>query len=480
MLQHRPGDGSSSQAADPPQTTPQGSGTSSPFSRDLTALLQVPDLAVWQWNVAGNRLDWNESLLRLYGVNTPPSDDLSFLAFVHPEDRERVEAETLSYVSGATSFSHEFRILRPDGEERHVLDRGLVQRDEAGRAVRMLGVNFDVTAERRAQERAAAMEHRAVLASRIADFVTWEIDAETSQVTYDTGLASLFGMAPGQKATCVDDFAACIHPDDIDRPRASLERARVPGGRYFAEFRVGSEEAGWRWLRGCGEGVATPQGLRIIGFNVDITELHRAEEARQLLLDELDHRLKNLFVIAISLVSMTARTARTPAEMAVALRGRLLALSHANDLIRPAVQARAAGGQGAPVADLIRVVVAPYLSRDPARIVVDGHAVQAGPKAATSLSLVFHELATNAAKYGGLSVPKGSLVVAWHEEDGALVLTWREQGGPALLSPPARTGFGSQLARLGVTDQLGGSIAYDWQPAGVVVTLTVPLEHLAE
>ena len=66
------------------------------------------------------------------------------------------------------------------------------------------------------------------------------------------------------------------------------------------------------------------------------------------------------------------------------------------------------------------------------------------------------------------------------EEDGTLAFTWREQGGPAILSPPARTGFGSQLARLGVADQLGGTIAYDWQPTGLVVTLTIPLEQLAK
>ncbi|TNC49551.1 PAS domain S-box protein [Rubellimicrobium rubrum] len=605
MPQQRSGQGTGPRAAAPEQGAPGRSGASPPLPIHLATLLQVPGLAVWQWEVATNRVDWNESLRRLYGVIAGPTDDLSFLAFVHPEDRERVDAETVSYVSEASSFSHEFRIIRPDGEVRWILDRGVVERGEDGSALRLVGVNFDVTAERQAQERAAVVERRATLASRIAGFVTWEIDAETTEVIYETGLATMFGMPAGRAARRVDDFGTCIHPEDLPATMAALASAKVPGGRYEAEFRVGSPEAGWRWLRGCGEGVATPKGLSIVGFNVDITaereaqaalqaseafvrsildsspdcikvlslkgglelfsqgglglmevddyerqlhgaewaslwspeeqpkaraalamalaggtgrfqaflptlkgtprwwdvsvspipgpegapekllaisrditELHRAEEARQLLVEELDHRLKNLFTIAAGMVNMTARTARSPAEMASALSGRLLALSRAHNLIRAAVKASAKGGESARLADLVGVVVEPYLEAGADRVRVDGPALRAGPKAATSLALVLHELATNAAKYGALSNPEGSLEVTWGVQDDALILTWQEQGGPTITSPPVRKGFGSQLARLGITGQLGGTMVHDWQPAGVLIRLQIPLEQI--
>jgi two-component sensor histidine kinase len=316
------------------------------------------------------------------------------------------------------------------------------------------------------------------LAARIAGFVTWEIDAETLAIVYDTGLAPMFGLSPGDTADCVADFAAHIHPDDRETVLTAMEDAKAPGGRYFAEFRVGSEEAGWRWLRGSGEGVATSDGVRIIGFNVDITELCQAEEARQLLVQELDHRLKNLFTVAAGMVNMTARTARSPAEMAAALSGRLMAMSRAHDLIRSAVTARMNGGESASVHDLVRVILEPHLPSDRNGIRLEGPPLRAGPRATTSLALVLHELATNAAKYGALSVAEGVLEVNWTAEEDHLTLRWQENGGPVVEAPPQRKGFGTQLARLGVTSQLGGSIAYDWPSSGVVILLTVPLEQL--
>jgi two-component sensor histidine kinase len=92
--------------------------------------------------------------------------------------------------------------------------------------------------------------------------------------------------------------------------------------------------------------------------------------------------------------------------------------------------------------------------------------------------VVLHELAANAAKYGALSTSEGALEVSWTVQDNHVHLTWRETGGPALEGPPAQKGFGSQLARLGVTGQLGGRISHDWQPTGVVISLVVPVQHL--
>ncbi len=454
---------------------------------------------------------------------------------------------------------------------------------------------------------AAAAQRRALLASRIAGFVTWEIDAETLGITYDTGLAAMFGLDPSFVATSVADFAVRIHPDDLEPTLTALKDAKVPGGRYLAEFRVRHGETGWRWLRGCGEGVATPEGVHIIGFNLDITaereaqaalqaseaftrsilnsspecikvlsldgrldffsqgglclmevddfegqlrgtewtsfwppedqpkvrgalatalnggtgrfqafcptlkgtpkwwdvsvspvpgadgtperllvisrditELHLAEERQQLLVQELDHRLKNLFAVAAGMVNLTARTAQTPAEMAAALNGRLLAMSRAHNLIRSAVRARLNEGESAAVRELVAVVLEPHLPVQRDGVVIEGPPLRAGPKATTSLALVLHELATNAAKYGALSAPQGALAVTWEEDDSHLALRWSESGGPAIKALPTKRGFGSQLARLGVSSQLGGTLAYDWQPEGVLIRLRIPLEQLSQ
>ena len=108
---------------------------------------------------------------------------------------------------------------------------------------------------------------------------------------------------------------------------------------------------------------------------------------------------------------------------------------------------------------------------------LEGPPVRVGPKAATILTLVLHELTTNASKYGALSVPEGRLRITW-VRSAMLTLTWQEENGPAIQSMPNIEGFGSKLARRSVEDQLGGSIAYDWRPEGLQVRIDLPLNQL--
>jgi two-component sensor histidine kinase len=109
---------------------------------------------------------------------------------------------------------------------------------------------------------------------------------------------------------------------------------------------------------------------------------------------------------------------------------------------------------------------------------VEGPEIVIGPNTATSLALVLHELATNAAKYGALSVSEGCLDVRWQAEGDQLSLSWQELNGPAIQAPPERNGFGSQLVRMSAGGQLGGSITYDWASTGVLIILRIPLERL--
>jgi two-component system CheB/CheR fusion protein len=110
--------------------------------------------------------------------------------------------------------------------------------------------------------------------------------------------------------------------------------------------------------------------------------------------------------------------------------------------------------------------------------VFNGPEVPIGGDAITSLALVLHELATNAAKYGALSSPGGSLSVGWSVAKGELMLKWQERGGPPLHGRPSCEGFGSLLARRTVTDQIGGELSYDWKPEGLVVHLTAAVARL--
>ncbi|WP_083269209.1 chemotaxis protein CheB [Bosea vaviloviae] len=216
---------------------------------------------------------------------------------------------------------------------------------------------------------------------------------------------------------------------------------------------------------------------------MDINERKKAEETQDLLVRELNHRIKNLFAVTNGVVSLSARSAGTPQEMARAIRGRLEALARAHELIIPAL---GGGGEaikrGTTLDALVTAIASPYREQegDRARVAIKGPNVPLGGQAVTSLALVLHELATNATKYGALSSSKGHIAISWSVSEGALSLTWEERGGPAVAGPPLGQGFGSLLARRSIEGQLGGVLAYDWKAEGLIVHLSTPMERLLQ
>jgi PAS domain S-box-containing protein len=218
------------------------------------------------------------------------------------------------------------------------------------------------------------------------------------------------------------------------------------------------------------------------GTNTDVEELRRAEEKQDLLLKEMDHRVKNLFAIVGGIVALSARTATTPRELAEAIQGRLGALASAHQLVRVTQVGSVPDQRETTLDDLVRTVLAPYISSthigDAARVMTEGPQVTIGGDAMTNFALVFHELATNAAKYGALSAAGGQVAITWAMGEGELQIVWRERGGPAVKAAPEREGFGSLLARRSVQGQLGGKLAYDWDPGGLIVRLSAAAERL--
>lgn len=198
--------------------------------------------------------------------------------------------------------------------------------------------------------------------------------------------------------------------------------------------------------------------------------LKKALEEQQKLLREMRHRVSNLFAITDSMVQLTALSAGSVEEMASSLSGRLRALADAHALVRASF-----GPQEAARVDLEELtakILKPYRTGR-----IEGGHVALGERATNGIALVLYELATNAAKYGALSNGVGTVHVGWQTGDTDLVLTWRETGGPPV-RPPARKGFGTTLIDGTIAD-LGGSLRYDWQPAGLEVGVTAPLNRLA-
>jgi PAS domain S-box-containing protein len=201
---------------------------------------------------------------------------------------------------------------------------------------------------------------------------------------------------------------------------------------------------------------------RIVGASKiarDITERKRAQEHIMLLSREIDHRARNLLALIQATVHMSQ--GRTPGELKTAIEGRIQALSNAHILLS---QSR---WVGADLGSLVRNELLPYQPEETLRTNVSGPDLLVGPNHAQSLAMVFHELATNAAKYGALSVAAGCVQVNWsREEGGRFLLHWTEVGGPTI-EPPRHAGFGTRVIEQVVYQQLRGTVRLDWHAKGL-------------
>jgi two-component sensor histidine kinase len=230
--------------------------------------------------------------------------------------------------------------------------------------------------------------------------------------------------------------------------------------------------------------IRTPEGTIIGASKIarDISERRRAQEQQDLLLREMRHRVKNLFSVTSSLVTLSAGSARTPQDMATAVRGRLAALTRAQELTRPGLIGTGDEAvQEGTLHALIGTIFAPYVNRRSEGhegMILTGLDVPIGANAITNVALVLHELATNAAKYGALSSRGGAVHIDCSLQNDQLLLTWKEHGGPSLDGLPDAEGFGSMLVRRIVIDHFGGRISDDWGGDGLVVHLSVPIERL--
>ena len=302
---------------------------------------------------------------------------------------------------------------------------------------------------------------------------SWNIDAD--EITMDDQACRLWGL-PVEYLT-FEGLSAHIHPEDLAKFRLVFDAARETPGTHDVEFRVlrGLEH---RWISAHGARDEQDAADRLmVGVFLDVSERRMAEEARAMLASEMVHRVKNLFSVASGLTRMSACSTETSSEMLVDLTQRLTALSLAHDLVQPELGGSA---QRANLPELLSVLLAPYVEGGS----LDGRCRVSVPDlpvreaSARTIALVVHELATNAMKYGALSRPTGTLHVSCLVEHDEVTLTWTERGGPAVIVPEGPPGFGSELIRKSVSYQLGGSVSFDWNPEGLLVTLRMKKARL--
>jgi PAS domain S-box-containing protein len=210
-----------------------------------------------------------------------------------------------------------------------------------------------------------------------------------------------------------------------------------------------------------------------VAFILDLTERKEAEKRQQVMVDELNHRVKNTLATVLALSAQTFRTAPSPEAFCEAFEGRLLALSQTHNLLNQSFWT------GAGLRDILTQELAPYTDADGRGFTLDGDDLKLGAVTAITLGMIFHELATNAVKYGALSVASGKVAVAWRmSPPDRLHIEWQETGGPPV-SLPRRRGFGSRLIEQALASDLNGDAQLYFPSEGVRCCMDIPLDDIS-
>lgn len=335
-------------------------------------------------------------------------------------------------------------------------------------------------AERAAREELSVTEERYRLSSRATTDLIWDWNRGTGRIHWDDGLTTIYGYPPEAIEPTTAWWYDHIHPEDRERVRLSVFSAlEGPDAYWTDEYRFRRADGSYATILNRAIVVRGKAGraVRMTGVMFDATERAEADAHRDMLSEELSHRLKNTLAMVQAIASQTLRNAPDLESAREALIQRLLALGKAHDILLAGIADRA------DLEALVRGALSLHDDATVGRLQVQGPALDVGPKAALALTLMVHELATNAAKYGALSIETGRVAVEWGiDTDGlepSLRFSWRESGGPPV-DPPTRTGFGTRLIERAFAGTIAGGVCLDFRRSGLRCDLTAPLAGIQD
>ena len=353
-------------------------------------------------------------------------------------------------------------------------ERELIESKEA------LERKTDELTEANRQLRESETRYRTALAA--GRMGTWETDLVARTRLWTREGMALFGLSladgRGHVGGDNDEYRSALHPEDRHLMQKFHELADKQDS-FTSEYRVVHPDGTVLWLRGRGQVVArAPDGKaeRMVSVVTDVTERKAAEDHIQFLMHEISHRSKNLLTVIQSIARRTARTAGTMEEFENRFERRLQGLAASHDvLVRK-------NWQGAPLAELVRQQLVPFVEIQSSRFELVGPDIVVTADAAQAIGLAIHELATNAIKYGALSAPTGKVRISWMLDGNAgassqLSLNWIEQGGPPA-TPPSRKGFGHVVIVDMIERSLNGKVAVEFAVEGLKWSVSMPATNL--
>lgn len=389
--------------------------------------------------------------------------------------RQPIEVDLLNYRKDGTTFWNRL-LISP------VFD--------GGKLTYFFASQFDVTPERdkmqrltddreslekEVQRRAfdlAASEDRLRFTLNAGGLGTWSLDIPHGRLVSSAICKANFGRGPTDTFG-YEELKASIHPDDFLRWQDALKKGLAGEGEFNIEYRALGADGQVRWVEVRAQTRFDVDGkpLTMTGISMDVTQRRDEEAHRQLLVQELGHRIKNTLATVQSIISQTVRSGDYPSELKEVLNRRIEALGGAHDILT---------GRSLDRATLVETVgraLKPFRGESGRIKIVGSEYAEMSGRASTALTMALHELATNAVKYGALSNATGTVEVDWRFDGDTFVFTWTEAGGPTV-ALPTRKGFGSRMIERALTATLAGPAEIAYLPEGIRFKLHTDRENL--
>jgi PAS domain S-box-containing protein len=518
----------------------QTKGPAGPDLNDFIALAENMPALAWMADSAGWIFWYNPQWYKYTGTSPEDMKGWGWQAVHDPVALPGVMARWKASLASGEPFDMVFPLRGADGRFRPFLTRVTPVRSPDGSILRWFGTNTDISEQQAAVDELADQKKLLETLNRTSQIVASELALDKLvQATTDAGVAltgaqfgaffynvvndrgeeytlyaisgvprAAFEKFPMPRNTAVFDptfkGTGPMRSDDITQdprygknaPHRGMPEGHLPVRSYLAvpvKSRNGEVLGGLFFGHSERErftqrheqmvvGIASQAAIGIDNARLyesmqrELAERRAAERQRELLINELNHRVKNTLATVQSAVTQTLRNAAIDPDIRRKLDARLIALSEAHDLLTRE------NWEGTTLKDVAHIATSPYSDGSDERFKVQGPHVRLPPKTALTLAMAMHELVTNAIKYGSLSKQGGQVQIDWQimDTDGGrrLKLAWSETGGP-LVEPPRQRGFGSRLIERGLSAELDGAVALDFHPTGVVCTIDSPLPRIA-
>jgi PAS domain S-box-containing protein len=394
---------------------------------------------------------------------------------VHPDDLPRLDrSQVEAFAERRREHGGDYRIVRPDGQVRWIESRSLIVYDEQGQPRRDVGVMIDITERKRAEQALKEGEERLRFVTESATLGHWDWDIASGRLEWSPTCKRLFGI-PEKERMSHERFLAALHPDDRMRTDQAVQACLEGKGDrdYDIEYRTLWPDGSLHWIHARGSAVfEANRAVRMAGIALDVTERKRAEEHVRFVMSELSHRTKNLMAVVQAIAWQTAQRSAGFEDFEQNFTQRIEALARSHDLLVNR------NWEGVVLEDLVRAQLAPFLDSTMERLAAHGPALLLMPQGAQDLGLALHELATNASKYGALSVANGKIDIGWRIDGGKrFQMTWRETGGPAVRAPTHK-GFGFTVITSTLSRAFNGEARLGYSPEGLTWELAAPIGHV--